>query len=78
MPYLWRKTDMGSATIRSRRADVLTYEDDQFLRRIDGLLVGLLTEAEQEALQRLIEAGAARYSYEGGAGLMGLAKARRT
>ncbi len=68
---------MNATTIKSRRADVLTYEDEQFLRRVDGLLVGLLTEAEQEALQRLIEAGAARYSYEGGAGFMGLAKARR-
>jgi len=46
------------------------------LTRLDGLFVGMLTEDEVEAFSRAVKEGKARRSYEGGGGLMGLAKVR--
>lgn len=44
--------------------------------QMDGMFVGLLVPDEIEALEAAIRRGDARRSYEGGAGLMGLAKVR--
>jgi hypothetical protein len=50
--------------------------DIEHIRRLEGLLVGLLDESEQAAFDRLVDAGIAYRSYEGGSGFMGLAKVR--
>lgn len=46
------------------------------LDRIEGLFVGQLDEHEVRVLNRAIQDGKARRSYEGGAGLMGVARVR--
>ncbi len=51
---------------------------EEWLSRVDGLFVGLLTEDEQKDLQEAVKQKLARYSYEGAAGFMGLAKVRKT
>lgn len=48
--------------------------DREFLRRIDGFFVGLLSPEEVAAFDRLCEAGEARRVYTGAGGFMGLAK----
>ncbi len=52
-------------------------EDMDFLRRIDGLFVGMLDAPEIAKFDELVRAGLAYRSYEGAGGIMGLAKARR-
>lgn len=51
-------------------------EAKRILRPVNGMFVGVLTDEELEALDVAIEAGAARRSYEGPAGFLGLAKVR--
>lgn len=51
---------------------------DDWLRRVDGLFVGQLSEDEMHDLREAIKRGMAREVYEGGAGFMGLARIRRT
>lgn len=46
------------------------------LRHCEGWFVGALNEEELEAFELLCREGAAYRSYEGAAGLMGLAKVR--
>lgn len=46
------------------------------LRRINGLFVGLLDKEELEVFDEACRTNDARRSYEGSAGLMGLAKVR--
>lgn len=48
------------------------------LEQIEGLFVGQLDERELRTFERAIEDGEAVRSYEGGAGLMGLAKVKLT
>lgn len=43
---------------------------------MDGMFVGMLDDDELKAFDRAVAAGVARRSYEGGSGLMGLAKVR--
>lgn len=50
--------------------------DEQLISRLDGLFVGLLSQDEIDAFDRLVKAGLAHRSYEGGGGFMGLAKVR--
>lgn len=56
------------------------HEDEmrERLRGCDGLFVGLLSPSELEAFDYLCEKDAARRSYEGAGGLMGLATVRLT
>lgn len=42
----------------------------------DGFFVGMLSDDELEVFDAAVEAGVAFRSYEGGGGLMGLAKVR--
>lgn len=46
------------------------------VHEMEGMFVGMLDDAEIRALDQAISLGLARRSYEGGAGLMGLAKVR--
>jgi len=46
------------------------------LERVDGLFVGQLDADELQRFERAVEDGDAYRSYEGGSGLMGLAKVR--
>jgi hypothetical protein len=46
------------------------------LERIEGLFVGQLTARELRTFERAVADGEARRSYEGVAGVMGLAKIR--
>lgn len=55
----------------------MTDEEDSFIRRLDGMFVGMLDEAELDLLERCVEKHWAYYSYEGAAALMGFAKVRR-
>lgn len=48
------------------------------LDRIEGLFVGQLDAREMRTFERAVEDGEARWSYEGGAGFMGLARVRLT
>lgn len=48
----------------------------EVLNGCDGLFVGLLSEAEVEALNYLSAKGLAQRSYESAGGFMGLAKVR--
>lgn len=56
----------------------VTADDLDVLRRIDGLHVGMLTDDEQEILRRLVREGYAIRSYDGPAGLLGIAHVRST
>lgn len=49
-----------------------------FIRRVDGLFVGLLSQDEIRDLDECVRLGYAVKSYEGAAGFMGLAKVRAT
>lgn len=53
-----------------------TKADYEAVQRLNGLHVGQLDKHEIESFNRLCEDGLARRSYEGGAGLMGVAKVR--
>jgi hypothetical protein len=55
-------------------ADPIRAADLALLDRAEGLFVGMLDGNELAAFNRLCEAGAARRTYEGAAGFMGLAK----
>ena len=48
----------------------------ELMASLDGLFVGQLDPDEMQAFEAAIKAGEARRSYEGAAGLMGLAKVR--
>lgn len=51
-------------------------EDAELIRSLDGLHVGLLTEEEQQAFNRLVLAGMAKREYSGAAGFLGIARVR--
>lgn len=46
------------------------------VHEMEGMFVGLLDDAEIKALDQAVSLGLARRSYEGGGGLLGLAKVR--
>ena len=50
----------------------------EFVRQIDGLFVGQLSDEELQSFDAAVAAGLAERSYEGGAGFMGVAKVRAT
>ena len=55
-------------------AETSTQADRELIREVDGLYVGSLTDEEMESFNRCIADGFAQRTYEGPAGLMGLAK----
>lgn len=50
--------------------------DGDFLRRIDGLFVGMLDDSELARFDSLVKKGLARRGYQGVGGFMDLAKAQ--
>lgn len=54
----------------------MSEQDADLIRRLDGMHVGLLSPEELAALERCVQAGIARRTYEGASGLLGLARVR--
>lgn len=54
----------------------MTQQEIHELCCLEGMFVGLLSEAELRLFERAVDLGYARRGYEGAAGLMGLARVR--
>ena len=52
--------------------------DDEVLDAINGLYVGMLDDEEMDFFNQCVQDGLAYRSYEGTAGLLGLAKVKKT
>jgi hypothetical protein len=54
----------------------MTDTDEDIVRRMDGLYIGLLSDSELQILRRCIESGFATLVYEGFSGILGLGKVK--